>query len=383
MPLDNLTSIFSQVMATISQANWSRVAIALVIVFVFMLARRWITSSCLNLIAKALDKFEIQFTERFRKTLLPAAELFIFSIGLIIAIAIVDMSGPLGEIAEKVSISILVGSIFYAGYESSEITVSLLEIQTSSRHPVNVRWLERVIKLIVSVLGIASVLRLWGIDLGPLVTGIGVASAAAALAAQDLFKNFVAGMSNIAEHRFDIGDWIRAEGVVEGVVEDIALRSTAVRQFDLSLVHVPNSDLANSSLINVSKMKYRRINWTIKLHYGTSVEQLTNITNSIKDYISTRKEFAQPPDVSQFVRVDSFGATAINLLVLCFTMSTAREDYLAAKEGLIFEIKRIMSNSGARFAHESRTFYIENSDSGELANKYSSSLDLDDSIKSE
>ena len=52
--------------------------------------------------------------------------------------------------------------------------------------------------------------------------------------AQDLFKNLISGILILLEKRFQNGDWIKAENIVEGVVEKIGFRSTLVRRFDLT-----------------------------------------------------------------------------------------------------------------------------------------------------
>ena len=355
-----LKSSYESITSALTEMDWTRIALAVVIFLVVTLARRGIAKLSLKLIRAALRQFDIQFTRPLRDAIQPAGEMFVVASGLLAAIRIIEPSGQIDTIAEKIAVSILVASLFYGAYMCAQLSAALLQVRSAQNSLMNVGWIERILKVIAAALGVASILKIWGIDLGAMMTGLGIAGAAAALAAQDLFKNFIGGMSNMAERRFKAGDWIRAEGVVEGIVEDVALRSTAVRRFDMSLVHVPNGDLANAPLINVSEMKHRRIAMTIKLHYSTSVDQLFHITNAIKTYISRRSEFAQPPTASQYVRVDGFSDSAIDLLVYCFTLSTAYADYLEAKEGLNLEIKRAVADTGAQFARESRTFYIEN-----------------------
>lgn len=50
-----------------------------------------------------------------------------------------------------------------------------------------------------------------------------------------------------------------------------------IRRFDKALAHVPNGDLANSALVNFSRMPHRRIYWMISLVYSTTTEQLAEI----------------------------------------------------------------------------------------------------------
>ena len=76
---------------------------------------------------------------------------------------------------------------------------------------------------------------------------VGLVGAAVALGAQDLFKNLIAGIFIIGEQRFQTGDWISVDGIVEGTIEFIGLRTTKVRRFDMAPVFVPNSKLADNA----------------------------------------------------------------------------------------------------------------------------------------
>ena len=81
-----------------------------------------------------------------------------------------------------------------------------------------------------------EVLELWGIKIGPIIAGLGLFGVAVALGAQDLFKNLISGILVLVERRFQVGDWIFVEDVIEGTVESIGFRSTVVRRFDKSLL---------------------------------------------------------------------------------------------------------------------------------------------------
>lgn len=359
MSFEFLKTPYNLAIATLAELDWARILISGAIIVIVTTIRGTLARSSLNLLSMILRQFDISFAKSFRVTIQPATEMLVFSLGLIAALGLAQPPGPIGVVFERFAMSFLVASLFYGAYASCHLGAGLLHGRSPHNETMSAAWLERILRVAAVTLGVVSVLRVWGMDLGPMLTGVGIAGAAAALAAQDLFKNFVGGMSNMAEKRFKVGDWIRAEGVVEGIVEDIALRSTAVRQFDMSLVHVPNGDLANAPLINVSTMRHRRISMTAKLHYGTSVEQLSRITGAIKAYIAKGPPFVQPPEASQYVRIDDFSETSIDLLIYCFTLSTSFDDYLNAKEGLIFEIMGAVADAGAQFSHESQTFFIE------------------------
>jgi len=73
-------------------------------------------------------------------------------------------------------------------------------------------WIIKSLKVLIFILGLAAVLELWGIKIGPIIAGLGLFGVAVALGAQDLFKNLISGILVLVEKRFKIGDWILVEG---------------------------------------------------------------------------------------------------------------------------------------------------------------------------
>lgn len=362
MLLDFFRSRYELAAGWLVNLNWTEILTALVVVAAVVIARRPLARMSLAFIRRLGTHFRMQLSTKLSSALQPGIELFIFSLGLLAALEISRPAGQFGEILESLAISVIVASVFFSIYHCTPLAASILQGRSDERSAIDVDWIGNILKIITVVLGLASVLKVWGIELGSLFTGVGIAGAAAAFAAQDVLKNLIGGMSNTAERRFEIGDWVRAEGVVEGIVEKVALRSTAIRRFDMSLVHIPNSDLANAPLINVSKMQNRRINLSIQLMQSTSIEQLREITDAMKSYISKNDQISQPPDASQYVCVESISHESVNIMVYCFTASKEYSDYIKVKESLIFEIKRVVEGSGAQFAHEIRTIYMGNAD---------------------
>ena len=222
-----------------------------------------------------------------------------------------------------------------------------------------VDWLIKAVKITFVFIAAATILEIWGIKIGPILAGLGLVGVAVALGAQDLFKNLISGILIIAERRFNPGDWVRVEDVVEGTVESIGLRSTLVRRFDKAPVHVPNSKLSDNALINFSSMTHRRIYWLISVEYRTTVEQLRRIRDRIEQYIMASEEFTKPPEVPMFVHIDRFSDSSIDVMVYCFTKTTQWGEWLQIKENLAYEIKEIVEGEGTAFAFPSQSVYVE------------------------
>lgn len=222
-----------------------------------------------------------------------------------------------------------------------------------------IRWVVKAIRALIIFLGLAAILEVWGIKVAPLIAGLGLFGVAVALGAQDLFKNLIAGLFIIGEKRFHPGDWIKIDGVVEGTVENIGFRTTTVRRFDKAPVYVPNAKLSDNATTNFSRMTHRRIYWKIGLVYNTSIPQLRAVRDAIENYVLGSDDFAHPPEVSTFVRIDSFNDSSIDLMLYCFTKTTVWGEWLEIKEQLACEIKKIVEENGSGFAFPSQSLYIE------------------------
>jgi len=218
-------------------------------------------------------------------------------------------------------------------------------------------WIIKSLKILIFILGLAAVLELWGIKIGPIIAGLGLFGVAVALGAQDLFKNLISGILVLVEKRFKIGDWILVEGIIEGIVEKIGFRSTVLRKFDKSLAIIPNFQFAENAVINISETTNWRIDWAITLQYDTTVDQLKKIRDEIENHIKKSDDFDNA--VGFAVRVEKFSDSSIDMRVRCFTSSNSFSTWLEVKEKLAIEIKQIVEGNGAAFAFPSQSIYIE------------------------
>ncbi|MDC0856051.1 mechanosensitive ion channel family protein [Candidatus Pelagibacter sp.] len=218
-------------------------------------------------------------------------------------------------------------------------------------------WIIKSLKILIFILGLAAVLELWGIKIGPIIAGLGLFGVAVALGAQDLFKNLISGILVLVEKRFKIGDWILVEGIIEGIVEKIGFRSTTIRKFDKSLAIIPNFQFAENAVVNVSETSNWLISWIITLQYDTTVDQLKIVRNEIENYINKSDDYNTSIGVA--VRIDKFSDSSIDMYVRCFTKTDSWNEWLSVKERLAIEIKQIVEKNKASFAFPSQSIYIE------------------------
>src|SRR5690606_1511623 len=316
-----------------------------------------------RLVLKWLDKWVEQsgnvFGKHFRASIRAPLRFLFIALGLFFAVRYLDFEGDLAEFSNNVNRSLIAIAIFWVFYNAVAPLRDLLSQFGAVLTPEILSWLVGSAKVGVIILGAAAVLQIWGLQIGPIIAGLGLFGVAVALGAQDLFKNLIGGISILVEKRFGYGDWILVDGIVEGMVEKIGFRSTLVRRFDRAPVYVPNQHLSDNAVTNFSAMTHRRISWKIGLEYRTTHEQLRRILNDIESYLRSTEGFAQPPAAHLFVRIDSFGPSSIDIMIYCFTNTIVWGEWLALKEALAFRVKQAVESAGAKFALPGSAVYVE------------------------
>ena len=163
----------------------------------------------------------------------------------------------------------------------------------------------------------------------------------------------------LVERRFQVGDWIFVEGVIEGTVESIGFRSTVVRRFDKSLATIPNFQFAENAVINNSLTTNRRVNWIIGLEYRTTSDQLKKIKQEIESYIQGSELFSKSGDTFISVKIEQFVASSIDIRLICFTKTKNYLEWMNVKDTLAIAIKSIVEKNKASFAFPSTSIYVE------------------------
>ena len=356
---DQYQEIVTALEVGLAEFSFSSLVKVLLILGLGFLLRRPIGSLGARLARYWSASIGIQMSEPFAEKIAWLVRVFVVAFSAFVCLQIVHPPGPYAFVIERSIATVCVISLFALLYTTADHIPAILERRGVTPDLLQVTWLGRIVRFAVIVVAAAAALEVWNVDVGPVITGMGIAGAAVALAAQDLIRNLIAGFSNAGERRFLEGDWVRVEGVVEGTVEAIDLRSTLIRRFDRASVHVPNSRLADAPLINFSRRGYRRLEWSISLTYSTPAEILKDICREIETFIAGDDRFVPAANAFLFVKVHSFEDSSIDLIVDCFVNSTLREVYLDARQALALKIKQIVDDNGAQFAFPTRSVYME------------------------
>ena len=342
-----------------------QILIGIGIFFIFLIFRGIIS----KLIIKKLEIISKRTTNKlddtFVSSLVGPARFLPIVIGFFIASYYMTFSLEGREIVDTINRTLITILIFWVIHQIIEPVSYILSGLDKLLTRELIGWIIKSLKILIFILGLAAVLELWGIKIGPIIAGLGLFGVAVALGAQDLFKNLISGILVLVEKRFKIGDWILVDGIIEGIVEKIGFRSTTIRKFDKSLAIIPNFQFAENAVINVSATTVVNvsetsnwlISWIITLQYNTTVDQLKTIRNQIEDHINKSEDFNTSIGVA--VRVDKFSDSSIDMYVRCFTKSSSWNEWLSVKEKLAIEIKQIVESNKASFAFPSSSIYIE------------------------
>ena len=300
--------------------------------------------------------------EEFTKNIYGPLNLLVIGLAIFLASTFLSENEKVSKFIYKINVSIFTIVTFWLLSQIIKPLFSKVKTIEQILTKDLIEWITNFLKILVFILGFCAVLELWGIRVGPIIAGLGLLGVAVALGAQDLFKNLISGVLVLIEKRFRKGDVIVIEDIIEGTVEKIGFRSTAIRKFDKSFCFIPNNQFAEKAVTNITKISNRRINWIIGLEYKSTTKQLKTICEDIESKIISRnKNFSVNKENPVIVKIYEFSDSSINILVRCFTKTNDFNQLLEAKSLLAVDIKEIVEKRGGSFAFPSQSIYVEKS----------------------
>lgn len=173
--------------------------------------------------------------------------------------------------------------------------------------------LRRLIAIVIYLMAIVHILHYFEQNISSLLVSLGVGSLAVALAAKDTLANMIAGFMIMTDRPFRLGDRILLESGEKGDVYDIGLRTTKILTFDNTLVIVPNQQIINEKVTNLSYPDPQiRVLVNVGVAYGSDLEQVKKILEQIcLDHPYVLKD---PPPEASFL---DFGESSLDLRVVC------------------------------------------------------------------
>ena len=214
--------------------------------------------------------------------------------------------------------------------------------------------LDTAYKVLVVILGVATLAQESGFPIGSIVAGAGLIGLTISLAAQETAGNIFSGIVILVDKPFAVGDWIIA-GDVEGEVIDINFRSIKIRGLDKSVSILTNSKVCSSTIVNCAMRTTRPYKFTLGVTYGTSRAKLEQLMADLTAMLEA-SEYVEKD--SALVRLTSFGDSSINLLVSAYLRTNQAGTFLQMQNDLNLNVMDVMQRDGVDFAFPSTTVYL-------------------------
>lgn len=165
----------------------------------------------------------------------------------------------------------------------------------------------------ISTIALLMVLQQMGLNIGPILAGAGIVGLAVGFGGQYLIRDFITGLFIVLENQYRIGDVVNLDDT-GGLVEDITLRMTTLRDLNGTVHHIPHGDIKR--VANLSKT-FSRVNINIGVSYNADLDQVIAVINKVGNDLaqdeSWREKIITPP---QFLRVDEFGDSSILIKIV-------------------------------------------------------------------
>jgi len=203
----------------------------------------------------------------------------------------------------------------------------------------------RMILLIGLIIAIAQL----GIEIGPLLAGLGIAGFVIGFALQDTLSNFASGLMILVYRPYDVGDAIEAGGVI-GSVSQMNLVSTMIMTFDNQLLVVPNNKIWGDVIRNITNQNTRRVDMTFGIGYSDDVSKAERVLTEI---VTSHEKVLEDP--APMIRLHELGDSSVNFVVRPWSKTS---DYWDVYWDVTREVKRRFDTEGISIPFPQRDVHI-------------------------
>jgi small conductance mechanosensitive channel len=176
-----------------------------------------------------------------------------------------------------------------------------------------IRVFNWIINIVVYLVAGLMILQEMGVPIGPLLTSAGIVGVAVGFGSQYLVKDIITGFFLIFENQYRIGDEVEFNGT-RGIVEDITLRVTSLRDFNGTVHTVPHGDITRVS--NYSK-SFAKINFNIGVSYSADIDHVINVITRVCNGLAADPEWGEMIiKTPYFLRVNALGDSSVEYKIV-------------------------------------------------------------------
>jgi small conductance mechanosensitive channel len=205
---------------------------------------------------------------------------------------------------------------------------------------------------LVLIIGFLIALSQLGVEIGPMLTGLGIAGFVLGFALQDTLANFASGIMILAYRPFDVEDLIECAGGVFGKVSQMSLVSTTILTIDNQTLIVPNGKIWGDVITNVTAQRVRRVDLVFGIGYADDIPKTEKVLTSILE------EHPKVLDDPEFViKVFELGDSSVNFIVRPWV---ATDDYWDVHWDVTREVKMAFDREGISIPFPQRDVHFYN-----------------------
>jgi small-conductance mechanosensitive channel len=204
-------------------------------------------------------------------------------------------------------------------------------------------------RLIVVLVALLTLLPLAGISIGPLLAGVGILGLAVGFGAQNLVKDIISGLFILLDNWYSKGDVVTVAGT-SGLVEDVGLRRTVLRDLDGIVHYIPNGEIGVASNFT---QEYSRVNLNVGVSYSEDLDHVMRVIDRVGEEMAADPEWGPsiitPP---KSLRVENFGDSGIDIKILGDTKPIKQWDVMGE---LRRRLKKAFDEEGIEIPYPHRT----------------------------
>ncbi|MBL0152231.1 MAG: mechanosensitive ion channel [Chitinophagaceae bacterium] len=193
-------------------------------------------------------------------------------------------------------------------------------------------------KVVIAIVGIMMILNYaFGLNVGSLITGLSIVGAAIALALRESLENLIASFIIFFDKPFTTGDLVKVHNIT-GIVEKIGLRSTRIRSDQKTFVSVPNKQMVDSVLDNLSLRTHRRGDLKLELSLQTPADTVEAVVNGVKKIL-------ERPDIEESnVHLSEITSTSFVVLSDYYTTPVTISAFNEIKQGVNLQSLQLLAS---------------------------------------
>lgn len=320
--------------------NWQFIGLLLIIVL------SWILSALVRSFLQLLFSFSRYYKENMLQFIRVPLRLFLFFVFINMSIGNLGLTLSTKVWLDSGVFTYMAGIFLALGLIELVMAIVINKSIKNEQSLAIVRPLVTILKLVTVIIIILSWLEKAGYNVATILTGLGIGSLAVALAAQKTLENVFGAFTLYLAKPIQPGDFCQFDNI-SGTVEEVGLRSTRIRKLDRSVVFVPNSVFASSSVVNISEIDRRLYKKELRISLATTPAQIQQLLISLRTLIIAHTKTL---DMAARVRFEDIERDCFVIVINAYIDTKDLEEYKGIAEDLNLRLLEVLADENIKLA---------------------------------